>query len=84
MTATDTPTLASGWGDLIKAKRPDAGYRRQEDLAAALGVPQATVSRWESGEHAPSGHRQLVLIRLLGITDVELAGVYSAAAGAAA
>ena len=36
-------------GEKIKALREKHGYRLQSDFAKALGVSQATVSRWESG-----------------------------------
>lgn len=39
----------------------------QEDLAATLGVRQATISRWERGVVAPSKGHQSELARLLGI-----------------
>jgi transcriptional regulator with XRE-family HTH domain len=45
--------LAIQWGRAIKAQRQLAKLS-QDELAAKCGVSQATVSRWEKGEHAPS------------------------------
>lgn len=39
----------------------------QEALADAVGVKQSAVSRWESGETAPSVENQLAIARALRI-----------------
>ena len=47
--------LALSWGRAIRAQRRAVGLS-QEALAAAAGVSQATVSKWERGEAVPSHH----------------------------
>lgn len=54
------------WGLNIQRQRKFAGMS-QEDLAAAINVKQSTVSRWESGDAAPSLDRQLAIARVLRI-----------------
>lgn len=54
------------WGLAIQRQRKFAGMS-QETLAAAVGVTQAAVSRWESGEAAPSVENQLAIARALRI-----------------
>lgn len=49
---------------LLAELREDAGLS-QGDLARALGVSQASVSRWESGDQVPRAHRALELVELL-------------------
>jgi transcriptional regulator with XRE-family HTH domain len=56
-----------GWNDLLASRRrslPSPSVRRelreaaglsQADIAAALGVSPAAVSRWEAGKRAPRG-----------------------------
>lgn len=52
------------WGDNIRRQRKVAGMS-QEELAAALGVKQSAVSRWEAGENAPTIENQLAIARVL-------------------
>ncbi len=54
------------WGLAIQRQRKFAGMS-QEDLAAAVNVKQSTVSKWESGEIAPTPDRQLAIARALRI-----------------
>ena len=49
----------------IKEIRKQLGMTSQ-DLAVALGVSVATVSRWETGKHKPS---KLALLRLKELID---------------
>jgi transcriptional regulator with XRE-family HTH domain len=44
--------------------RADTGLS-QEDVAAALGVTQSAVSRWETGDTAPRARRAAELVELL-------------------
>lgn len=46
--------------DLLRRRRRQLGMT-QTDLAAVLGVPQQTVSRWETGRHAIEHPRMLAL-----------------------
>lgn len=45
---------ADPFGEYLRKLRLECGYRSHEDLAERIGVTQATVSRWESGERRPS------------------------------
>ena len=78
------PAAADGpWATLIKQRRatgrypkdapklPDGG-NRQVDFAAYLGVPQATLSSWETGQTRPSPSHQQAMIRLLHVSKDEL------------
>jgi transcriptional regulator with XRE-family HTH domain len=40
-------------GEAVRRARKDARGWTQVELAAALGVDQATVSKWERGENSP-------------------------------
>jgi transcriptional regulator with XRE-family HTH domain len=61
--------VVSGWrvelGVAIREARRAAGMA-QEDLAAALGVRQSSVSQWERGTTAPTTRHLLGLLGLLG------------------
>lgn len=54
-------------GKRIEVSRLAAGFKRQEDLAAALEPPVSvsTVYRWEAGERVPRLQHQLALCRAL-------------------
>ena len=52
------------WGLNIQRQRKFAGMS-QEELAAAINVKQSTVSRWETGDAAPTLDRQLAIARVL-------------------
>lgn len=39
---------------------------KQEDIAKAMGVTQATVSMWENGKASPSASKLMKLANLLG------------------
>lgn len=54
------------WGVAIQRQRKFAGMS-QEALAAAVGVKQSAVSRWESGDAAPSVENQLSIAKALRI-----------------
>ena len=58
--------LAQAWGDAIKNKRD--GKFTQVELAARVGVEQATVSKWENGLLIPSPRLQSRIVDALGIT----------------
>ena len=46
-------SCGQGWsGNALKVRRILAGWR-VDDLAQRLGVSKSTVSRWETGTHAP-------------------------------
>lgn len=61
MTATRT-----SWGQRLRDRREAAGLT-QAELAEAVGVGQAAVSRWEAGSTAPS-------VRLLPAIEAALDG----------
>lgn len=52
------------WGNSIRLQRKVIRMS-QVELAAALGVTQSTVSRWENGEIAPTVENQLAIARVL-------------------
>ena len=47
--------------DIIKQKRLEGGYTMKE-LAEKVGVSEATVSRWESGNLATMKHTKIMLL----------------------
>lgn len=57
--------------NLIKKIRIEKGIS-QENIATALGVSTATVSRWESGEFIPRAEKLVRLAELLGVTTDDL------------
>lgn len=63
--------LRTLWGQRIITARRAAGLT-QVQLAAAVGVPQQTISQWERGVAAPRDDRRPHLARALGITVAEL------------
>lgn len=90
------PSGAAGpWATLIRQRRrsgrypadapklPDGG-NRQVDFADFLGVPQTTVSSWETGQTRPSAAQQQRLIRLLSVSPEELWRLIHEAGGDAA
>lgn len=63
----------------IKKLREAAGMRQYE-LAARMGVKQASVSAWESGKAMPSAENLLKLADVLGCTVDALLGRATASA----
>ncbi|MCA1572380.1 MAG: helix-turn-helix domain-containing protein [Chloroflexi bacterium] len=59
------------WGSRIRVARMAAGLSQRE-VAVALEVDQAIVSRWERGQNVPRVDRQLLLARLLGVNVNDL------------
>lgn len=57
--------LSEYWASLILQIRDINGWS-QNDLASVLGVNQASISRWEKGETAPTALIQLALEDLAG------------------
>jgi transcriptional regulator with XRE-family HTH domain len=55
--------IAAAWGDLCKSVRQKKDWN-QRQIAAVLGVRQATVSRWEVGLSAPDAASRSKLIAL--------------------
>ena len=47
----------------------------QEELAKKIGVTQAAVAMWETGEAKPSTNNVIELAKVLGVTTDELLGV---------
>lgn len=66
------------WGRNMQLQRKVVGLS-QVELATALGVTQSTVSRWESGEAAPTVENQLAIARALK-TDARLLFAFPTAA----
>lgn len=64
-------------GQKIALARKAAGFKTQEDLAAAIGVRQSTVYRWEIGERIPRLQHQLALVDVLGQPHSFLFGITS-------
>lgn len=64
-------TLRATWGARIRSARQAAGLS-QQTFAAALGVHQANVSRWERGIASPADHRRQQIATLLGVTAASL------------
>lgn len=54
------------------ARLREARFPSQADAAAAVGVSQATLSRWETGEAEPSGEYRTAYANALGIQVAEL------------
>ena len=57
-------SIGAGLGETVRLRREQRGMG-QEQLAAALGVRQQTVSRWENGLAVPRPSRVVELARLL-------------------
>lgn len=66
------------WGQNIKLQRKVADMS-QAELAAALGIHQSAVSRWEKGITAPTIENQLAIARVLG-SDARILFAYPTAA----
>ena len=58
-------------GETVRLRREERGLG-QEQLAAALGVRQQTVSRWENGLAVPRPARVVELARLLDLEPARL------------
>jgi transcriptional regulator with XRE-family HTH domain len=54
-----------GIGERIKLAREEKGWS-QEDLATKLGVEPPTISRWETGAHAPRPRQWPLIAKILG------------------
>lgn len=63
--------LAAHWGPRIREARLARGMR-QEELAAAIGVTQPTISDWEAGRWAPRDAVRPALAAALGVPVAEL------------
>jgi transcriptional regulator with XRE-family HTH domain len=63
--------LATGLGGAVRRRREELGLG-QEQLAAALGVRQQTVSRWEHGLAVPRPGRVVELARVLALEPAAL------------
>lgn len=75
-------SIGAGLGEAVRLRREQRGMG-QEQLAAALGVRQQTVSRWENGLAVPRPGRVVELARVLGLEPSalhRLAGYLPAAA----
>lgn len=55
------------WGDRLRKRRLRQGLR-QVELAKAVSVDQAKVSRWEQGHSRPSDEQRIALARALSTT----------------
>lgn len=58
--------LLEQFGALIRQRRLEAG-RSQEDLAAAIGITQPSLSQYERGTALPTMRSLLGLVRELGL-----------------
>lgn len=64
---------ATTWGQRIAAaRRAKNPPLTQVELAAAVGVNQATVSCWELGQYAPSDIYRVPIARALGVPPEDL------------
>lgn len=57
----------------VRKARKAAGYS-QQGLAAAAGVPQTTISRWENGTTPHTIQNLIAVAEALGVTLDELVG----------
>lgn len=64
-------TLKQRAGKIIRAKRIAAGYKRQGNLAEALGCDQSRVSQWESGKEMPDTAYRLKMHELIKTIDAD-------------
>jgi transcriptional regulator with XRE-family HTH domain len=62
-----TIDLRPTFGDYVRKARKEAGLT-QEAVAEALGVSQARVSRWESGDDTPRIKEYLEFVRITGVS----------------
>lgn len=65
MTRIDAPFHAMGL--MMAEARVERGFAKQADLAAALGISQQTVSRWEAGASRPRAQQLGHLAKFLGL-----------------
>jgi transcriptional regulator with XRE-family HTH domain len=63
--------LRAIWGQRIRDARQAAGLT-QAQLALALGVDQANVSRWERGMLSPRDDRRARIAEILGVDAASL------------
>lgn len=57
----------SQWGRNLAELRKLRGYRRQIDLATALGVTKQAVTAWESGKARPRDAMKARIAHVLGV-----------------
>ncbi|WP_343618922.1 helix-turn-helix domain-containing protein [Ralstonia sp.] len=60
------------FGTLLGNLRLSAGFAKQQDLAAHLGVKQQTISRWEQGLSRPRAKDVATLAQALGVDEAIL------------
>lgn len=63
-----------GFGEKLRSFRKSAG-KTQSELGKAIGVPQATISKWEKGLQSPSADHASKLQDLTGMPMAELLGL---------
>lgn len=68
--ATSIAAMSLTIADRIRLFRVSKGFKKAKDFAAALGVPQSTVSRWETGVFVPD-RDSLVAIANVAKTTIE-------------
>lgn len=59
------------FGEWLRQKRMDAGYRSQGELSRACGVDHSTIARWERGDVRPNPENLKKLAPSLGVSYEE-------------
>lgn len=67
----ETEPYAMSIGERIKQARQQKRHS-QKELAASMGVTQATISQWENGDYAPERSKMALLAKVLSVTPIWL------------